>query len=195
MAIPVAEKLLSRARDGEQLASKERRHCINYLTIKEPSLTNVALGELFQVSEKQIRLDKQKIRKDRADLLKEDDIGLVIADIAIDLENQIRDIEVSKRKCKLGTNAFLKHCVAAHKMRLDTVHALQDLGYYPKNLGNMTVSKFEYRAIVSKDGSVDTQPVMENDNIIDAEVIETKAIAAPEEAIDLDARGVEFDRD
>jgi hypothetical protein len=33
------------------------------------------------------------------------------------------------------------------------------LGFYPKNLGNMTVEKFEYKAIVSKDGSVDTRPV------------------------------------
>jgi hypothetical protein len=41
------------------------------------------------------------------------------------------------------------------ELRFKCVKALQDLGYYPKNLGNMTVQKFDFKAIVNKlDGSV-----------------------------------------
>jgi hypothetical protein len=172
MALPHAEKLIERARQGERLPSKERQHCVSFLMATQPSATNVELGILFGVSERQIRQDKDKIRRDRAKLLKEDDIGLVIADIAMSFDNQVRDIEASKRKCKYGSRTFLEHCKAIFKLQMDKVVALQNLGYYPKNLGQMTVEKFEYTAIVSPDGSASSLPtklMIEDGSIQEAE--------------------------
>jgi hypothetical protein len=157
--IPHAEKLIDRARAGERLNPKDRRHCIAYIIGTQPTVTNVEMAELFKVSERQIRIDRKSIREEKSKLLKEEDIGLVIVDIAMRCEQQIRDIERSKQKCQLGTRAYMEHCRAIFKIELEKVSALQNLGYYPKNLGNMTIDKYEYKAIVSKDGSVNTRPV------------------------------------
>jgi hypothetical protein len=158
MAIPLAEKLLEQAVAGKKLTSSERRHCVAFLMTTRPETSQVAMGELFQVSERQIRLDKVKIRKDKAAMIKEDDIALVIADIALEIERQIRDLEASKKKCKIGTRPYVSHCQAIMDARLKGVKALQDLGYYPRNLGNMTVEKYEYRAVVGKGGAVQAGP-------------------------------------
>jgi hypothetical protein len=157
--LPQSEQLLERARAGERLTTKERRHCVAYNMAKAPDISNVAMGELFQVSERQIRLDKQYIRQERAKLVKEDDVGLVIADIAMSFDNEVQDIQRSKTKCKIGTPAYLNHCKTIFDLQLAKVKALQDLGYYPKSLGNLTVDKFEYVAVVGKDGSVNTRPI------------------------------------
>lgn len=159
MAIPHAEKLVERAQSGERLTSKERRHCVAYLMATQPEQTNTAIGELFQVSERQIRTDKRVVREERAKLIKEDDIGLVVADIAMTLDRQMRDVESSKKKCRVGSRDYVLHCTTIHDIQLKTVKALQDLGYYPKNLGNMTVEKYEYKAFVTKDNRVDTRPL------------------------------------
>lgn len=159
MPVPHAEKLLELARGGERLNTRDRRHCIAFLMAADPSHTNVAMGELFQVSERQIRDDKLKLRKERAKLVKEEDVGLVIADLSIAFDNQLRDIETSKRKCKLGSQTYVNHCKEIATLVLKKVQALQELGYLPKNLGQMTTTKFEYKSVVAKDGSVDTRPV------------------------------------
>jgi len=146
------------------------------------------LGALFQVSGRLIRADKKYIREEKARTIKDDDIGLVIADIAMTLERQMRDLERSKAKCTLGSVAYLRHCTAIHEVQLKTVSALQDLGYYPKNLGLMTVEKWDYKATVSRDGSIQTRPVdftvdAAPDQIMDAEYEEVgvmKALPAPE---------------
>jgi hypothetical protein len=176
MALPHAEKLIERARRGERLGTKDRRHCISFLMTTQPDATNVEMGQLFQVTERAIRIDKKYIREERAKLIKQDDIGLVIADIAMSFDNQVRDIEKSKRKCKLGGRPYLEHCKAIFNLQLQKVKALQELGYYPKNLGNMTVEKFEYKAIVGKDGSVNTRAIegYEEDDAIDAEFEEVR---------------------
>lgn len=159
MSIPVAEKLLEQAKKGERLSPKERRHVIAFLMATNAEATNVELGQMFGVTERQIRLDKKSIREERSKLIREEDVGLVIADILMDYDRNIRDIERSKRHSKVGTPNFRQHCESAMKMRLDTVRALQDLGWLPKNLGNMTVAKFSYKAVVEKDGTVVSRPV------------------------------------
>lgn len=159
MAIPHAEKLIQRAQGGERLNTKDRRHALAFLIATQAAMTNSELGTLFQVSERQIRFDTKYIREEKARLLSEDDIKLVVADIAMTLERQMHDLEKSKLKCKVGTPAFLQHCKAIHEIQLKTVEALQNLGYYPKNLGSMVVEKFEYQAIVTRDGSVANRPV------------------------------------
>lgn len=180
MPTPVTQKLLEEAKT-RKLAPKERRQCVVYIKTTEPDTTNVAMAELFQVTERTIRQDLQKFRKEKAKFIKEDDVGLIIADIALDYERQVNDIERSKNKAKLGTAVYLGHCTSAMELRLKMVKALQDLGYYPKNLGNMTVKRFDFTAIVDPlSHDVSTLPTIDadivrplltsGDDIIDVEV-------------------------
>jgi hypothetical protein len=187
MAITQSEKLVERARSGEQLTSKERRVALAFLIATQPELTNTAIADVFRVSEKLVRMDKKYIRGERAKLIQEDDVGLVIADVTLSFENQVADIEASKKECAKGSRDYLEHCKAIFNFQLAKIKALQDLGYLPKNLGSMTIDKFEYKAIVTKDGSVNTRPVhmQTYDDVIDAEVVEQvvdqKLIEAPDE--------------
>jgi transcription antitermination factor NusG len=187
MAIPQAEKMLEQARKGERLSSSERRHCIAYLMGMQADMTNAAIAELFGVTERQIRKDREKIRSEKAKLIKEEDIGLVIADISMACDNAVREIERGKKKSQLGSRTHLEYVKASVEMQLKKVKALQELGYYPHNIGNMTVEKYEYRAIVSKDGSVDTRPVhiaieieeSERQRVIEGEFEDVKRLPAP----------------
>lgn len=155
--IPVTQKLLEEA-TKRKLTTKERRQCVVYLKSTDPEITNTSMAELFSVTERTIREDLRAFRKEKAQFIKEDDVGLVIADIALDYERQIKDIERSKTKAPLGSLRYLQHCTNALELRLKCVKALQDLGYYPKNLGNMTIKKFDFKAIVNqKDGSVNVK--------------------------------------
>ncbi len=104
----------------------------------------------------------------------------MIADIALAYERQLRDIEKSKSKAKPGSAVFLKHRTDAMELQLKCVKALQDLGYYPKNLGNMTVQKFDFKATVNPmDGSVTVENRLSADNskheIIDVEFEDVNA--------------------
>jgi hypothetical protein len=181
VAVPVAQKLLESAQAGEKkLSTSERRHVIAYLMATQPDHSNVELAEVFGVTERTIRMDKQHIREEKARFIKEDDIGLVIADIALDFERQVRDIERSKAKSKLGSDTFLKHCTAAMELRLKMVKSLQDIGYLPKNLGNMTVESYEYKAVVHRDGSVETRPLNyfdgEEPQVLEGQVVEARQL-------------------
>lgn len=157
MSIPNAEKMITRAQNGEKLPRRERLHCIAYMMSVMPTLTNREIGEMFGITERAVRQDKRTVKEERASQIKEEDIALVIADIAISYDCQIRDIEKSKGRCKLGTRDYLSHCKTLFDMQREKVEALQNLGFYPKNLGNMTVEKFEYVATVASDNSVITQ--------------------------------------
>lgn len=179
--------IIERAKNGERIGTAERRRAVAYIMGAMPELTNNEIAAIFEMSEGQIRADKKTIREEKAKLIKEDDIGLVIADIALNFDRQIKDLEKSKQKCATGTRTFLEHCKSIFTLELMKVKALQDLGYYPKNLGNLSIEKFEYKAIVSKDGGVDTRPVhlviadtKAEQDIMDAEFEEVsrKAIAS-----------------
>jgi len=190
MVRPEAEKLIQRASAGERLTTADRRYCISYLTATRPELSNIAMGDIFGVTEAAIRLDLKKIREDKAKLIREDDIGLVIADIALTFERQVQDIERSKNKSQIGSRTYLEHCRAIARMQVERVQLLQELGFYPKNLGNMTVNKFEYRAVVTKDGSVDTRRVDMGD-VIEVAVEEPKQLMAPATSVEFDDNGNE----
>ena len=188
MAIPLAEKLIARAKDGERLSVKDRLLVVGYMMATQPDATNQAMADLLQVSERMIRKDKVAIREEKAKLIKEDDIALVIADIALNFDRQIRDIESSKRHkdCKQGSRTYLEHCRAIFKMELEKVAALQALGYYPKSLGTLTTQKFEFTAsvgIMEGEGQRTSIPERaESLDAIDAEftdVIEPRLLEAP----------------
>jgi hypothetical protein len=158
MAIALAQRLITASENGEKkLTASERRHCVQFLAATQPDLTNEEVAEIFKVSERQIRFDRQNIREAKAKFLKDEigrDIALVIADIAMDYEQQVRDIEKSKAKCPLGSKEYLAHCNSIFEMRLKMVKSFQDIGMLPKNLGSMAVSKFEFKAEIGRDGSV-----------------------------------------
>lgn len=167
---PTAEKLLEAAKNGDKIGTADRRHVVAYMMATQPHVTNVELAEVFGVTERTIRADKLKVREERSKRIKEEDVGLVIADILIDFDRNIADIEKSKKAAKAGSGTYLAHCVSAMDMRLKTAKALQDLGYLPKNLGNMTVTKFNYQSVVLKDGHVETRRVESFEDVQDAEV-------------------------
>ena len=182
-----ADKLVTRAREGERLSFQDRRYALQHLMQTEPGTTNASLGELFQVSERQIRLDKKFFREQRAQLVKEEDISLVIADIALNFERQIADLETHKRRAAAGKGAgsrtYLEYCKAIFNMELQRIKALQDLGYYPKNLGTMTENKFVFSASVSVMGDGDKpeqriRPASDLDTL-DAEFTDVPLLEAP----------------
>lgn len=193
--IPHAEKLIERAQKGERLNAKDRRHAVAYLIATRPEITACAMGDLFYVSEGMIRVDKRIIKQEKAKLLQKEDVALVIVDIADCFDRQVKDLEASKRKCKLGSATYLAHCKEIFNLRLKMVTALQELGYYPKNLGSMTIDKYEYRATVGADNSVTTRAV--NLDVRDGEFedIIPAQLAAPEPATteEVEARAKEFD--
>ena len=179
---PTAQDMIQRAKSGERLTTKERRHVITWLQATSGddtasiSMTNQQLGDLFGVTERTIRQDKQAFRKEKAKFIREDDVSLIIADIALDYERQVRDIEKSKAKAPLGSMTYLRHCTDALNLRVQMVKALQDLGYYPKNLGQLTVTKWDFQAHVdSTTGYVTTEQV-DSLPVIDAEVVKPKAL-------------------
>lgn len=162
MAIPHAEKLIETAQKGHRLCGKDRRHVVAYLLINKPEARASDMAELLQVTTRQIYLDRKELRKARASAIREEDPALVLADISISFEQQIRDMEASKAKCKLGTAVYLAHCNSIFNTQIRKVEALQSLGYYPKNLGNLTTESFVWRADVTKDGTVNTRPIVMN---------------------------------
>lgn len=157
LALPIAEDILKKAQAGQEVSAKERRHAIAFLMAMEPENAGTTdLSRLFKVSDRQIRLDKTEIREERSKLISEEDIGLVIADIRISYENASRELYRQAQKAKAGSQVRLNYITAQHKMLLQTVQALSNLGYYPKNLGTQTVNKYEYIATVDmKTGDVE----------------------------------------
>lgn len=197
-----ARQLIDRAQTGEKLSTSERRYAIEFLMATEPDkVVNTQLAELFSVTERTIRVDRQTIREAKAKYLKDElsrDAGLFIADIAMEFEHQVRDIEKSKQKAPPGSRRFLDHCVAIMDLRLRMTKAFQEIGYLPKNLGNMTVDKYVYKAVVHKDGSVDVRQTSEftDAEVQDAEVVPLKALppldAENESTRELPAASAEF---
>jgi NACalpha-BTF3-like transcription factor len=199
--IPNAEKFLKEVESGKEITAQQRRHIIAYYMATQPAKAadTQGLSEFFQVSDTMIRKDKRIIREEKAAMIKEDDVGLVIADIRIQFENQIRDLEKGKKQLekdgRVGTTTYLQYCKTIMELELKTTEALQSLGYYPKNLGTQTTKKFSFVAVVdNKDGSVQVQneehvpvtvegefvdPYEEERRALDEEFADRPALPAP----------------
>jgi len=192
MAIPKAEKLIALAQTGERLVAKDRLHVVRYMMATRPDETNQSIADLCQVSERMIRKDKDAIRREKAQLIREDDIANVIADIAMNFDRQIKDLEASKKskECKPGTRTYLEHCKTIFTLELNKVAALQNLGYYPKSLGTLTTQKFEFTASVGIMEGEGTKPAAvtaraDSDEALEAEftdVLEPRLLEAPVDA-------------
>jgi hypothetical protein len=171
MALPAAHEIIRRAEKREKITRKDRMHAIGYLMATD-SKTDTELAEMFNVSPRQIRFDKQDIKKEKVDILKEENVALVIVDLQMNIERQIRDLERSKASCKVGTDLYRKHCDSIIKTQLALNATLRELGWLPKNIGNMTITSFKYEAIVDKDtGGVDTRRVDMFDDVVNADML------------------------
>jgi hypothetical protein len=164
MAIFTTERLYEDAKAGIKLEVDDRRRVIRYMMVVSPENSNTDLATVFQVSESMIRKDKAAIRQEIADDLRTEDVGLVIADIEFNFRRQLRGLEASKAKCILGSTEYRLHCQAILDIELRKTKMFQDLGYLPKNLGNLTTESYEYAAVLIKDGSVESRPM----NLFDA---------------------------
>lgn len=195
MGFPTAEQLLKQAANGERLTAAQRRHVVGFLMATQPEVTNREMSATFQVDERMIRFDKAAIREQKAKLITQDDISLVIADIRLAYERFVVEIRRSMKAkgCIVGSPNYLNHLKAEMEMELKVVEALQNLGYYPKNLGNMTVEKYEFKSVVRKDGSVETrradlfdantlpQSDREKRMVLDAEYLDVPQLPAAKE--------------
>lgn len=157
------ERLLEMAEAGESLSTEDRRRALGYLSDVRPDMKQVDLAEIFKVSPSQIRKDLRVVREASAEDLKTDDVYLVVADTMAVFKRQVRDLEASKAKAKLGTKEYVQHCSAIMKFELDKVKTLQELGYLPKDMSKASEESFEYEAIVTKGDNVETRSLNQFD--------------------------------
>jgi DeoR-like protein with HTH domain len=154
-----AEEIISEAKKGEAISADKRRHAVGYLLATQGELTNMEIAELFNVSDRTIREDKAYVRKQAAELVSVEDIGMVIADIRLTYESFRQKLALSLKKSTPGTATHLNHLKLELDSQLRVVEALQSLGWYPRNLGELTRKNFTFVAVTSGDGSIDTRPV------------------------------------
>jgi hypothetical protein len=165
-----AEALIKKAKTGEMLSPDQRRHAVGYLmsNAMQRVPSNMEMAEMFRVDEKTIRRDRDHIRKQASELVKEEDIALVISDIILTYERYCERIERQIAKlAKEPSRLHLDYENSLISTKLRVVDALQSLGWYPKNLGQLTKKTFEFKAVVTKDGTVDTRDVAMLDHLIE----------------------------
>lgn len=187
MSLFQAQKLLSAQEKGTELTTEERRHCVAFLIATEGQ-TNEELAERFGVHPRTITNDRKAIREDVATELKSEDIALVIADIRMAFEQTMRNIDMSAKVAKKGTQVYLNHQSARFKLQMDYIKGMQDLGIYPKELGTMHVEEFKFEAILGKNNQVETRAVnmFDKPTAVNAEFVtnEPKALTSGENSIE-----------
>lgn len=179
----------------DRLQPDDRRDALAYLMGVRPDLNGVELARVFKVSEKQIRLDKDIIRKRMSEEITKDDISLVVSDIRRTYERFGTELAKSTKACEYGTNTKLAHLKAEMDYQLSVVEALQSLGYYPKNLGNLTKTEFIFKAHVAKGGGVNTVPVETQEELKIIEAQEVKLLPGAFESDEDKAIRAQFDAD
>jgi hypothetical protein len=200
MALPATKKLLELAKK-EKLEHRDRRQCIAFLRATQPDLSNTELAEMFQVSERMIRFDIKAIQTLLAKEYAALDPTVIVADILIMRDRQIANIEKSLKKATLGTGTYLEHCLALDRLMRESTATLQTLGVLPKELGRQIEERYEFRAIVHRNNTIETrrldailvdsaltadkeQELLKADNdrereILEAEFVDVKPLPAP----------------
>lgn len=114
-------------------------------------------------------------------------------------EKLLRDLEAnykSNRKlllrslenCRVGTTSYLQHLKALDDQFLKYAEFRRDVGILPKNVGAQTVTEYRFRAIMGKNGSVQTVPVETNQQTLELDRAEektarTNAFDSPEDEV------------
>lgn len=173
------ENLIHNAETGVKISSADRRRCVGYLMSTQLGMSNVEMATKFGVSEKTIREDKKHVKEELISEMRGEDASAVAADLAYNFRRQLRDLEVSKQSCKLGTKDYLQHCTAILDIELKRMKALQDLGLLPKNLGNVSVETFEYAAIVLKGDQIDSRSIHAFDEVTQSKIRSNATKALP----------------
>lgn len=187
MSLTIVGRLLEQAKAGERLDAADRRRCIAQLMQTDPDYTNVELGELFQVNEKTIREDKNKVQDEIAEEIEQDDIKRVVASIKMNFDRQLNDLEKGKKHTKPGSLMHLNYCKAILYMELEKTKAFQNLGILPSNVGAMVTNEYTYVAVVGKGDHVDTRRLEEFDPETQKKIKEArrKALKSAPEVIDV----------
>jgi hypothetical protein len=159
-----AKELWTRAQNGEKIATKERRHVLEWLQVMgDTSYTNVDLGKIFGVTERMIRVDRKKVREDAVKALSENkDINFVIADIFQDFEKQRADLERNKKHARDGSPTYNQACKMIFEMRVQMLKLLQDFGWLPKNIAASHTASYVHIAVVNtSDQTVATETIQD----------------------------------
>jgi hypothetical protein len=120
-------------------------------------MSNQDIARIFAVTERTIRVDKDKIKAKIVRELEESrGTELLVADIMTEFNKQLKDMERSKKKIDEGRELYLKHCVAIVDTRLKIVKVLQDLGWVQKQ-GITVTDQTEYIAVIGQDGNVESK--------------------------------------
>jgi DNA binding protein with HTH domain len=174
MAVAIqAQQFLDKAAAGEPLTANERRHALLYVQGQNPQVTQRELAAMFGVSESLIRKDIQKIKGDMQDQAKSTYMDTVVQDLIHEQHNVYEAISASLREAKKGSKTYLDHLTARHKVRLDTIRILQDIGALPKSLGEVSVKKEVFKAEVAPGTTqIITRPFDMFDNFEDGEGLE-----------------------
>ena len=169
-------ELLYRQGGEDKLEAEDRRDALTYLMLMRPDLTLLELGRIFKVNEKTIRTDKDLIRKRISEEITDKDVSIVVSDLMRGHELRMNDLAKSKKKCTLGTPAYLNHIRFEQEAAFKIVELLQSLGVYPKNLGNLTKTEFVYKAHVAKGGGVSTTQIASAEELKTIEAQEVKLL-------------------
>jgi hypothetical protein len=160
----------------DALDSEERRDALAHLMFVRPDLSNVELGRYFKVTERTIRVDKEIIRKRMSEEVTDKDISVVVADLCRHHEYVMTELAKSTKACKAGTPSCLAHLKFQHEAAFKIIEALQSLGVYPKNLGNITKTEFVYKAHVAKGGGVSVSTIQNDAELKTIEAEEIKQL-------------------
>jgi hypothetical protein len=179
----------------ERLPSEDRRDALMYLMTMRPDMNQIELASFFKVNEKTIRLDKDVIRKRLSEEITKDDISLVISDLQRGHERIMSELAKSTAKCEYGTNTFLAHLKFQAEQETRIVEVLQSLGYYPKNLGNLTKTEFVFKAHVAKGGGVNVTPIESQEELKTIEAQEAKLLPGAYESEEDLAIRAQFEAD
>jgi hypothetical protein len=93
------------------------------------------------------------------------DVVVALAQLQLDHENLIAQLERDMKKSKPGTKTRLDYLRALGKERREHTEILQSLGFYPKSLGLQTVERYTFSSRVGIGGNGDSKAV----RTIDAE--------------------------
>lgn len=176
--VVIAEETIKKAQQGEKVTTEERRHAIEYIMGVYPDWSNVKLSQIFDVDVKTIRNDKKIIKTANAERVREDtDVKLIIADLLAARERALQEIEEGKKDIvvskKTGTPNHLAWIKAGLEIHIRVTEALQNMGWLPKNIGAISITKNVFKAVVQTNtGIVETRPVDLLDDIRPGESLE-----------------------
>jgi hypothetical protein len=94
----------------------------------------------------------------------------VVQDLIHEQHNIYELMSKSLKVAAIGTRVYLDHLQALHKLRMDTIRIMQDIGALPKNLGEVSVKKEVFKAEVAPGSNqVVTRPLDMFDGFEDGE--------------------------